>query len=453
MDSLDDNVSQSIRDAAKKRLKVLSENNTKLKETTNPVFLSLYSDEELDLNNEKELQEADEEILKVEIPKTNDEINGKRLYRTDRTKNTDSELSEGEIVDDDDEDILPTNIQKDIQKQPESLLESRKLSLKSNDTKNEQWPARNFVNNRKFFDLRQRIQTKQNRFRGIGGRGRNNSRFGGRLRRSRSRSHDRRPSRDVKSKERKSPTKNKSKPEKTTLQSEKVVPIVLNSEIAPLLKTPIDDVDHLEVLKDSKQEKQKHSRKKDKKHEKHEKKSKENPLIEKAKELTTFLPDDDDDIKELKLKIMGLQEELKYTIVDTESAAVEQPTIITEKTAPKIELKSPKSPILTTLKKDEEKVEKKDVEKEKHLSKEKRPLDKCPDSKTLSKDEKPEKKKTRTISESKGTKHRSRSRTPKLVTKVVSETKKESDLKKVDKNVSKSLEGTPKPVESKKKER
>lgn len=452
---LTDDVSQSIRNTAKKRLKALSEKNTKLNETTsspikvNPAFLSLYSDEELESNSVVTQIEPEKELSTVSlvVPKVNDEINGKRLYRTDRTKNTDSELSEGEIVDDEEDDTLSNAVQKE--EEPQKSVNNPCVTSKDS-------VPPHFPNNRMMFDLRQRIQTKRGRFRGNiratnfdMRRRRSNSGF---RRRSRSRSHRRHTSREKrKSNEKKTPTKTRESKASTGKTS-----VSEAAQEVPCVKNTNDP-----VKSETKLETNKHSKKKDKKH---ERKFKEKPLLETAKELTTFLPDDDDDIKELKRKIIGLQAELAgQGNVAAKSDEGTKTTDISER--PKTPKRESSSTLTSPIKRNEEK--KSQHHKEKRPESTKKPRDKPVDEKVNTNslkdgakdkshashvpenensDKKASSENVTNANKNEGVKkNRSRSRTPKMLPKSQGE-KNVSELKKIQ-NVCKSSNKEEKNVE------
>ncbi|XP_063709389.1 serine/arginine repetitive matrix protein 2-like [Culicoides brevitarsis] len=242
METCDD---QSIRDAAKKRLKAMSEKKIVAKPT-----LSLYSDEELDMTEAKMDLNPKETEKSPKMSSVTDEVNGKRLYRMDRTLNTDSELSEGEIVDDDDDEMQV----------------SKEISAEKVENRSE------FPNNHVKFDLRQRIQS---RFRGNASRGRFNNNQQRNFRRSRSRSRDK-EHRSKDSKERKSSKRSSSRRSSGSFEGK--------------------------------------SAKKKKEKRKSDEKSIE---LEKVEELTTLSADDDDFIKELKLKIKDLNAELHESVKET----------------------------------------------------------------------------------------------------------------------------------------
>lgn len=448
---LTDDVSQSIRNTAKKRLKALSEKNTKLNETTsspikvNPAFLSLYSDEELESNSVVTQIEPDKELSTVAsiVPKVNDEINGKRLYRTDRTKNTDSELSEGEIVDDEEDDTLSNAVQKE--EEPQKSVAQPCVTSKDS-------VPPHFPNNRMMFDLRQRIQTKRGRFRGniratnfdmI--RRRSNSGF---RRRSRSRSHRRHTSREKrKSNEKRTPTKTRESKASTGKTS-----VSEAAQEVPCVKGTNDL-----VKSETKHETNKHSKKKDKKH---ERKFKEKPLLETAKELTTFLPDDDDDIKELKRKIIGLQAELAGQGA-AKSDEGTKTTDISER--PKTPKRESSSTLTSPINRNEEK--KSQHHKENRPESTKKPRDKPVDEKVDTNslkdgakdkshashvpenDKKASSENVTNANKNEGVKkNRSRSRTPKLLPKSQNVSENVSELKKIQ-NVCKSSNKEGKNVE------
>lgn len=315
-------LSQDIKDMVKQRLKTISEKNTKNDESIEKltpvnVPLSLYSDEEMESGVVKAL-EGDNEKLKEINPEVNDEVN-KRLYRTDRTKNTDSELSEGEIVDDDEDEEIPLNI---VQKSENSAKSPEKVKnlIKSNEFHSNDHltprTAKNFHKNHQTFDLRQRIQTNRGKFRenmrGTNFRinDRTNARFKGRLKRSRSRSRNRCGSKeDLKSRKMKSPTKDK------ILHKNKLLTEIHGSKAAKKcensksLKEKLKLGSSLELLSSLKVSKHKSEKKETHKSHKHLKK-KEKKLEKRSKETLSLDTVTEDSIKQLELKVEGLRAEL-----------------------------------------------------------------------------------------------------------------------------------------------
>uniref|UniRef100_A0A336MFI6 CSON014176 protein n=1 Tax=Culicoides sonorensis TaxID=179676 RepID=A0A336MFI6_CULSO len=435
---LAEDVTQNIKNAAKQRLKAIKLIN---EISSSPVNLksdggishSLYSDEELEPSEIIRMDDNEEEKNSVNKADDNDEMNCsvKRLYRTERTKSTDSDLSEGEIVDDDDDEEVPVKLQPDEKKTEKEDENKAKNVLESfgNFNQQEQFQRMqsNFHNNRPVFDLRQRIQTQRGRFRGnfrgrgFGNRGRGsmNNRF--QRRRSRSQSPYKR------SRSPRSPRDRKSRSKSSEIKSTNS----LLTEIASSLKSESSSGKTLkEKLKlglskdrDKKHEKRKshkHGKKKDKKSEKKIKPY----LIEQAKELTTSDIDDCPDIIDLKRQIIDLQAELANPLIH------EKPTEKLDKILPKLEDSEPKTPptppLPEMLCKDKEiQPENKitcdaKIQLEKKLSEEKTPI--------KQKDEKPkaesgekksentsssEKHKNEKSSDKKDHKsHRSRSRTP-----------------------------------------